>query len=357
MANPNAPSDREVTAALNKLQQYKSFKTTQVASAAESSTDIDKALMTIETWATDEADDGQAWAQQRELEADQQISDSEQAQDQVKQDDEAAAEEGRERANLNMDDAKQGIFDALDDYEGVLQQEADKDTPWAKDKLVETQAKHAAAKNIIDEKLEASVERAYEMNAARRRQNKAVAEEMETKAESSREWKEEYSDQPAKAPAGQRADVKQALADVGTWTEEMKAQLEPFGGKAQPHLDGLEKAKEWSTTLSEQIDEAAADGGAPSPDAGAQGPAQPSEAMKAAKESGTAGVKETRATKDKLDAFLDGVEDQGNESMETLRSWRNHNNKLADEWINCDSPKHREWAKAWRESQKANPQA
>ena len=216
---------------------------------------------------------------------------------------------------------------------------------------------HAAAKKIIDEKLEATVERAYEMNAARRRQNKAVAEEMEMKAESSRKWKEEYSDQPAKAPAGQRADVKQALADVGTWTEEMKGQLDPFGSKAQPHLDGLEKAKEWSTTLTEQIDEAEADGGAGSPDAGAQGPPQPSEAMKAAKESGTAGGKETRATKEKLDAFLDGVEDQGNESMETLRSWRNHNNKLADEWINCDSPKHREWAKAWRESQKPSPQA
>ena len=75
--------------------------------------------------------------------------------------------------------------------------------------------------------------------------------------------------------------------------------------------------------------------------------AQTPPAIDAAKQSGETGAAHARATRDKIEKFLEQAETDGNESRDVFNRWTLYNNKLAIEWAKSDSAPHRQWAQTW----------
>ncbi|MBU0638226.1 MAG: hypothetical protein KKB50_05115 [Planctomycetes bacterium] len=340
MADSAVPDDRAAMAAMEKLRKYNTLKKKQLKSAGDKEPPpVDDAFVTVETWANDQPDDGEAWAQKRELEANQQTATAKEWDERVRVDEKQAAEEAQARAEMDIDEVKKGLYTAMDNYKAALKEQADNDQPWAKQKLTEVAQEHAEAKRVIDAQLEPALDGAARANAQRRQKNKVIAEKANERAEVGQQWKQDYGDQPGKYPQGQRADTKKALEHVCEWADEATEQVQPFGARGAPHVEALKKTKEWASSLGERVD------------ADAAGPQQDPK-TKAAKEQALTGVEEGRACKQGVEEFMGKIESESNEAMDVYTRWKEHNNRLAEQWIKSDSAEHRKWAQAWLDSQK-----
>ena len=334
------PTDREVRAAIPKMKAHNALQARQTQTSSEAPPPVDEALDTIETWAKDAADDGQEWARNSEIDANARIRESTQWQDRVREDDKRAAEEAKTREETDVNQVREDMKKALDDYQAAIREKADDGEEWAKAKLKEIAREHADAKRALDEGLEGALETAAEAKAGRRQKTRLIAEKMAARSKPAEQWMTEYAGQPVKYAEGQRLDVKHALPAVMQWAEQAIELIEPLGSKASAHVEALERAREWARTLEKQL---AAAGKAPGPRA--------EQLMDEAKVSGTVGSAETRDTKARLEIYFDEIESEGNAATDVFARWTGHNNKLAAQWIECDSAKHRKWAEEWMKTQ------
>lgn len=328
MATQEPPDDRAVILAITRLKAWSGMKGRQVQSLSDGQVQIDPALVTVETWAADTADSGKAWGDRKQAQADRDVEESNRWNDRVRKDDAQAADERRAASEMDTKQIKKTMFDALDQYQAGIKEQADAGAPWAAAKLAEVSKEHGDLKKTIDQGLEPTMNQAATKNAARRRKNRLIAERTEAKAEEARKWKAAHADNPAAQAAGQRADVEAALDQIGKWAGQTIWQIEPLGSRAAEHVKALQEVQTWAGQLKPQVS--------------ARGPA-----LASAKGSGRTGVAQARAARDKVEVMLNAVESESNDAQDVFARWAEHNNQLAQEWIKSDSREHRAWAEAW----------
>lgn len=328
MASTPIPDNRTIKVVIKKLHAYNAYKSRQLQTAQESPPPVEDALLTIETWAADEKDSGSDWATRRELEANRDAKETEFWRDQVRKDDEQSEEDAEFRANLDMDKVKQELKDKIDNYESTLQEQAKDGQPWAKKMAAKSRQENNEAREFLDKGLENAMNMTAEKTAAQRRKRKLIAEKMEARGESAATWKTEYTDQPAKWPAGQRDDVKSGLDTIDLWAKQRIDDLEGLGPIADRHVATLKQAQTWTADLKSRVDRQGA-------------------ALAESKTIAEAGAADARAVMNGIEAYQKTLEREAGQSMEQFRRWTDRNNDLARRWIKSDSPKHRQWAEAW----------
>ena len=333
MADKPLPDDRTVLAALGRLKAYNAYKANQLQTAGGGADPIVQALNTIETWADDAADSGASWGQKKQVDSAQKIQESEKWQEQVRKDDQQAAQDADTRSKLDIKQLKAELKKKLDDYKGAVKQQGDAGNPAFKAKLPEVTTQTAEAKKFVDQDFEKSLDLAAQKNAEQRQKRKLIAAQSDKQAQGAKKWKADYGDQPAKFGAGQRADVQAALDQVNEWAGQKIVELQPFAAKAGTLIDSLKEIQSWSTGLKPQI-------------------AGPGPALKAAKASGKSGVANTRSVLSHTEAFQAGLESRANADAEIFQQWSDDNTRLAKEWIHSSSLKHKQWAEAWLKNQK-----
>jgi hypothetical protein len=326
------PDNRSMMATLQKLKAYNAYKVRQLQNAGDGPPPAQAALQTVETWAADKADDGEAWARRREAEANRAIEEGAYWREQVRKDEEKAEQEAQFRSQMDMDQVKTDLKQKLDDYQDAIRQQAKDGHAWAKKQLVKTMQETDEARKFIDEGLEKAMDLTAEKGAQTRRKRRLIAEKMEEQAAEAREWKEQYNDQPARWPEGQRNDVQDALDVINEWAERKSADLKPLGSAAARQVEALADVQSWCSTLK--------------PEVTAQG-----KALAKAKELGASGAAHTRAVMAGIEGFEAKLERQANDNLEMFRRWTDRNNALARAWIKSDNPKHRQWAEEWLKTQ------
>ena len=333
MADKPLPDDRAVLAALGRLKAYNAYKANQLQTAGGGANPAEQALNTIETWADDATDSGAAWGRKKQVDSAQKIQESEKWQEQVRKDDQQAAQEAEARSKLDMKQLKAELKKKLDDYKGAIKQQGDAGQPAFKAKLPEVTTQTAEAKKFVDQDLEKAMDLAAKKGAEQRQKRKLIAAQADKQAQDGKKWKAEYGDQPAKFGAGQRADVQAALDQINESAGQKIGELQPFAARAAALIESLKEVQSWSATLKPQV--------------AAQGPA-----LKAAKASGESGVANARSVLSHTEAFQAGLESRANTDAEIFRQWSDDNTRLAKEWIHSSSPKHKQWAEAWLRNQK-----
>ncbi|MBI4716247.1 MAG: hypothetical protein HY763_00420 [Planctomycetes bacterium] len=232
-----------------------------------------------------------------------------------------------------MEKLKGAMKGQLDDYQAAMQQHADDGKPGFKEKLPQVKQEVAEAKKFIDGGFEESVDMAAQQAAQQRQQNKLLAEKYAEKGAEGQAWKDDFAGRPDKAPDGQRADVQSALDQVSQLAADKITEIQPLGSKAAPATEKLKKVQAWTAELKPKV-----------PGKGRE--------LTSAKTSAKTGVAETRAAFAEAGKLQDSAESEGNENMDVFQRWTDHNNRLAQTWINSDSPKHKQWAEEWLKTQK-----
>ncbi len=334
MPDKPLPDDRAMLAVLEKLKAYNNYKARQSQQpvAGPQQQPVDNDLKLVETWAADAADDGQAWGQHKQQESDQKVREGDAWQRQLEQDDKEAAAEADFRSKLDTAKVKDEIKGKIDEHVKAIKGLAEGGEPGFKGKLVKTRQEAADAKKYLDENLEKSLENAAKRNAQQRENRKAIGEAMKKRGDEGKSWKEKYGNQPDKFPEGQRADVQAALDRIASTASGLAAELQPFGAKAAPHVQSLNKVQQWATTLKPQV--------------AAQGPA-----LKSAKAGGKAGAAEARTTFARVEQFQSTLESEGSENLDLFRRWTDRNNKTAKLLAASNNPKHQQWAADWMKTQ------
>lgn len=334
MPDQAAPTDREFQAAMVKIKESRALRARMTQSHTGDRPRVEEALQTVETWATDKADDGAAWGARRDKETREQIAEGERWRATLRTDDQQAEAEAETRSNMDMDEIKAEMRKTIDDYQAKIKEQADNDQAWAKKKLADVARENAEARKFVDEKLEKTLDMSAKVSADRRRKNKLIGDQMIKQGDDARAWREQYADQSAKWAVGQREDVGRVLDEIKTWAEGNTADIKPLGSKAAPHVEALKEIQAWVKTQKQQT---------------AAHTAPPDVAK--VKQSGMAGVQLTRLSKVNLETFLDETMAEGEAGNEVFARWTAHNNRRANTWIKSDSAKHRKWAEEWLKTQ------
>jgi hypothetical protein len=334
MADKPLPDDRAMLGVLEKLKSYNNYKARQSQQpvAGPARQPIDGDLKTVETWAADAADDGQAWGQNKQQESDAKVREGDAWDQQLQRDDKEAAAEADFRDKLDPGKIKEELKGKLDDHVAAIKGLADGGEPGFKGKLVKTKQEAAEAKKYLDDNLEKSIEDAAKRNAQQREDRKAIGEAMKKRGEEGKAWKSEYGNQPDKFPEGQRTDVEAALDRIASTAAGLAGELQPFGARAAPHVQSLNKVQQWATDLKPRV--------------AAQGPA-----LKTAKAGGQAGAADARATFARVESFQSSLESEGGENLDLFRRWTDQNNRLAKTLSTSNNPKHQKWAADWMKTQ------
>ncbi|MEP0844693.1 MAG: hypothetical protein HRF43_18490 [Phycisphaerae bacterium] len=330
MAVKPPPTDREAMAALQKLKSYNNYKAAQMQKPPGAPGDAD--LQTVEAWAADAQDTGAAWGEKKQRESDQQVKDADAWSERARKDDEEAAAERDFFSKMDFKKFRDDLKKKIEEYVSALQSLGEAGEPGFKGKAAEAKAQSLEARQFLDEKFEKTLKDSAKANADARRQRKAVAEAMQKKGEEGKQWQKEYGGQPGKFPAGQRADVEAALDRIKAKAEGLIADLQPFGARAAAHVEALKGVQAWAARLKPLV--------------GSQG-----KELASAKELGKSGSASARKAFANVEAFQDSQEADANESLEIFQRWTDENNRLAREWINCPSAKHRAWAQEWLKTQ------
>jgi len=334
MATTSAiPDERTIQPVLKKLKAYNAYKAKQMQAAGEGPPPAQEGLQTVETWANDAEDTGEAWAEQRGQEAQERIAEAEHWKRQVRRDEELAAREAELRAQMDMQQVKAELTKQLEDYQNAVRQQAKDGQAWAKRQSVQVMQETKEAREFVEGGgLEKAMDLSAQKGAEQRRKRRLIAEKMEQRAAGARQWQSEYADQPGKWPAGQRQDVVKALDAVSQWAQQKSADLETLGGSAAPHVAALRKVQDWCGGLKSQVN--------------AQGAA-----LGRAKQDAVRGVAETQVMLTNIEAYENSLESEANENLEQFRRWTDRNNALAKEWVKSENPKLKQWAEEWMKTQ------
>lgn len=326
------PDDRAAMQALQQLKAYNAYKGRQMQSHSGGPDPVDQDIKTVETWAADAGDSGSDWGRDREKKANDDIAEEAAWNQKIAADEKQAAGEADLRAQLDVGKLKDEMKKTLDQHAAAYQALADAGDPDFKKKLGEVRQQTAQAKDFVDKKMEKAIEDKFKRAEDARAKRKQFADQAGERGAEGRKWKAEFGGKPEAFAAGQKADVKKALAGLASAASARAGQLEAAGPKAAPHVAELKKVEAWAKGLAPKVD--------------GQGPA-----LGAAKAEGKAGAAHARATFSAVENFEVTLENDGSDALEVFRRWTDNNNKWAKQWISSGTPKQKQWAEAWLKTQ------
>lgn len=326
------PDDRAAMQALAQLKSYNSYKGRQMQSHGGGPSPVDQDLKTVENWAADTADSGTEWGRDREKKANDDAAEDAKWRDKIAADEKQASKESDMRAQLDVGKLKDEMKKTLDQHQAAYQALSDAGDPDFKKKLGEVRQQTGQAKDFVDKNMDKAIENQFKRAEAARAKRKAFADQAAQRGDAARKWKADFGGKPGAFPAGQKADVKKALEEIGNAAGARASELESAGAKAAPHVAELKKVEAWAKGLGPKVD--------------AQGPA-----LAGAKAEGKAGAAHARATFSAVENFETTLESDGSDALEVFRRWTDNNNKWAKQWITGGSPKQKQWAEAWLKTQ------